>query len=82
MLDESYNYVEKKSQMDLLVSYLDNVINCVVNRYYTSDFLGKTTVLDLFETFKTCFGNLDKNKLIQVFSDVPKVKKKFLSILY
>ena len=46
MFDESYNYVEKESQSDFPVRYRDNVSNCVVNKYYILDFLGKATALD------------------------------------
>ena len=81
MFDESYNYVTKKSQMDLHIRYWNEIENKVGSRYYSSEFLGKTAAVNLLDSFIKCLSKLDKSKLIQVSSDGPNVNLAFLKLL-
>ena len=81
LFDESYNYVTKKSQVDVHIRFWDKTTNKVVTRYFTSKFLGKTSVKDLMDSFISCISGLDKSKLIEVSSDGPNVNLAFLKNL-
>ena len=58
----------------LLISY---VANC----YYHSEFMGKTSAKDIFESFSACLSGISKNKLRQVSFDGPNVNLSFLDLL-
>ena len=73
LFDESYNYVTKKSQMDVHIRFWDKTTNKVLTRYFTSKFLGKTSAKDLMDSFISGISGLDKSKLIQVSSNGPNV---------
>ena len=81
MFDESHNKVLKQGQMDLHVRFWDNTEKIVASRYYSSEFLGKATALDIYSKFETCLKPLPEEKMIQVSSDGPNVNLKFLEIL-
>ena len=80
-VDETYNDVLKKSQMDLHVRYWSTATNAVTTRYYTSEFLGKATSKDVFETFKQFITDRDQEKLLQVSMDGPNMNNSFLLML-
>ena len=50
-------------------------------RYYSSEFLGKSSANDICSHFERCLDPLEKEKLLQVSSDGPKVNLLFLKIL-
>lgn len=51
--------------------------NCITNRYYHSELLGKVAALNIYEKFENCLSQLVKNKLLQVSSDDPNVNTGF-----
>ena len=81
LFDESYNKVVKRSQMDLHVRFWDLSSDIVATRYYSSEFLGKTSAEDICSKFEQCLGSLEREKLIQVSSDGPNVNLLFLKNL-
>ena len=81
MLDESYNKIPRRGQMDLHVRFWDIENNCVATRYFNSKFLGKAAAQDIYEKFNECISELDENKLLQVSSDGPNVNLAFLDLL-
>ena len=78
--DESYNKTAQKGQMDMLVRFWNDQKNMVDTRYLSSEFLGKAKAVDIFSKFQACSSSLDKNKIIQVSSDGPKVNLAFLDL--
>ena len=54
--------------------------NCITNRYYHSELLGKVAALNIYEKFENCLSQLVKNKLLQVSSDDPNVNTGFLDL--
>lgn len=38
--------------------------NCITNRYYHSELLGKVAALNIYEKFENCLSQLVKNKLL------------------
>ena len=72
---------KKKRQMNLQVHFYHKEKCCVVTRNYNSEFLGKTSVRDLYERFVLCLSEIEPNKLLQVSSDGPNVNLAFLNIL-
>ena len=72
LFDESFNCVAKKKQMDLHIRFWDTNKDVVATRYYSSEFLGKSSANDICSHFEQCLGPLEKEKL-QVSSDVPNV---------
>jgi hypothetical protein len=81
LFDESFNYVAKKNQMDLHIRFWDSNKDVVATRYYSSEFLGKSSANDICSHFEQCLGPLEKEKLIQVSSDGPNVNLLFLKVL-
>ena len=79
--DESYNNVIKRSQMDVLVRFWDSNMNKVSTRYVNSEFLGKSSAVDVLQEFEDASFKLPKQKCIQTFSDGPNVNLKFLDLL-
>ena len=74
LFDESLNENLKEKQLDIHIRFW--IDNRVVTRYLTSEFLGKSTAIDLLQ----CFKNLDSspniltlNNMIQVSMDGPNV---------
>ena len=67
--------------MDLQVHFYHKEKCCVVTRNYNSEFLGKTSVRDLYERFLQCLSEIEPNKLLQVSSDGPNANLAFLNIL-
>ena len=72
---------KKKRQMNLQVHFYHKEKCCVVTRNYNSEFLGKTSVRDLYERFLLCLSEIEPNKLLQVSSDGPNANLAFLNIL-
>ena len=70
-----------KHQMDMCVHYWDNNHNYIATRYYHSEFMGKASAKDVFESFSACLSGISENKLLQVSSDGPKVNLSFLDLL-
>lgn len=75
--DESLNKVAQKQQMDLNVRFWDKETNEVCTRYLNSVFLGRTTALDILNSFKEGLQPLDLKKILQVSMDGPNVNHKF-----
>ena len=76
--DESLNSVIQMGQMDLVVSYWDDVLNRVCTRYLDSTFVGHSRSNDLLEHFLLGLQSLDKAKHIQVSVNDPNVNWAFL----
>ena len=51
-LDESYNNVIKRGEMDVLVRFWDSNLNKVSTRYVNSEFLGKSSAVDVLQKFE------------------------------
>ena len=67
--------------MDLYSRFWDSSKDVVATRYYSSEFLGKSSANDLCSHFEQCLGPLEKEKLLQVSSDRPTVNLLFLKAL-
>ena len=70
-----------KHQMDMCVRYWDNNHNYIATRYYHSEFMGKASAKDVFESFSACLSGISESKLLQVSSDCPNVNLSFLDLL-
>ena len=81
LFDESLNKTSKRGQMDMHVRYWDNNHNYVATRYYYSEFMGKTSAKDVFESFSACLSGISESKLLQVSSDGPSINQSFLDLL-
>ena len=79
--DESCNNVIKRDQMDVLVRFWNSNVNKVSTRYANSEFLGKSSAVDVLQKFEDASFKLPKQKFIQISSDGPNVSLKFLNIL-
>ena len=79
--DESYNNVIKRSQMDVLVCFRGSNVNKLSTQYVNSEFLGKSSAIDVLQKFEDASFKLPKQKCIQISSDVPSVNLKFLDLL-
>ena len=71
----------KFGHMDLYVWYWDNNQNYVATRYYHSEFIGKASTKDVFNSFSACVSGVSPSKLLQVSSDGPNVNLSFLDLL-
>ena len=80
-LDESYNNVIKRGEMDVLVRFWDSNLNKVSTRYVNSEFLGKSSAVDVLQKFEDASFELPKQKCIQISSDGPNVSLNFLDLL-
>ena len=67
--------------MDMHVRYWDNNHNYVATRYYHSEFMGKASAKDVFDSFSACLSGISESKLLQVSSDGPNVNLSFLDLL-
>ena len=67
--------------MDVLVRFWNTAENRVSTRYVNSVFMGKVTAPNVLKNFEGTRERLNKNKFIQVSSDDPNVKLKFLELL-
>ena len=63
MFDESYNSAIKKGQMDLQFRFWNEEKGQVDTCYYTSDFLGKSFAVDVYEKFNSCCSKLPKEDI-------------------
>ena len=81
MFDESFNKTSQKGQMDMHVRFWDDDKNRVATRYYNSEFMGKASAKDIFESFNECLSGISKSKLLQVSSDGPNVNLSFFNLL-
>ena len=82
LFDESSNCdAKKKKQMDLHVQLWDSNKDVVATRYYSSEFLGKSSANDICSHCKQCLGPLEKEKFLQVFSDGSNMNLLFLKVL-
>ena len=55
--------------------------NYVATRYYHSEFIGKASTKDVFNSFSACVSGVSESKLLQVSSDDPNVTGYFLTFL-
>ena len=76
--DESLNSVFQKGQIDLLVRYWVDKADMVSTRYLKSEFMGRSTVDDVLQTFLSSISDIDKSKIWQVSSDGPNGNLLFL----
>ena len=67
--------------MDVLVRFWDSSVNKVSTRYVNSEFLGKSSAVDVLQKFEDASFELPKQRCIQISSDGPNVNLKFLDIL-
>ena len=67
--------------MDLHIRFWDSNKDVVATRYYSSEFLGKSSANDICSHCEQCLGPLEKEKLLQVSSDGPNVNLLFLKVL-
>ena len=74
LFDESFNSVSKKTKTNGLA------YSILGFKYYSSEFLGKSSANDTWSHFERCLDPLEKEKL-QVSSDGPHVNLLFLKIL-
>ena len=81
LFDASFNKTSKLGQMDMHVWYWDNNHNYITIRYYHSEFMGKTSAKDVFESFSACLSGICQSKLLQVSFDGPDLNVSFLGIL-
>ena len=81
--DGSYNNVIKRDQMDVLVlvCFYDSNLIKVSTRYVNSEFLGKSSAVDVLQKFEDGNFDLAKQKRIQISPDGPNVNLTFLSLL-
>ena len=63
------------------VQYWDNNQNYVATRYYHSEFMGKASPKDVFETFTACLSGVSKSKLLQGSTDGTNANLSFLDLL-
>ena len=68
--------------MDLHVRYWDDTACEVRTSYWTSKFLGKALVNDVPSTYDLCVSQLNKYKILQIFSDGPSLNLAFLDLAY
>ena len=67
--------------MDMHVLCWDNNHNYLAIRYHHSEFIGKASVKNVFESFSACLSGISESKLLQVSSDGPNVNLSFLDLL-
>ena len=79
-LDESFNKVISKGQIDVLFRIWNTAENRVSTRYVNSVLMGKATAPDVLENFEAVSIGLNKNKFIQLSSDGRNVNSKFLEL--
>ena len=79
--DEGLNKYTQQQQMDLAVRLWDCVKNEVTSRYFTSAFLGHSTVEDMLKTLISSMIELLKGKMIQLSIDRPNVNLKLVKDL-
>ena len=79
--DESYNNVMKRGQMDVIVRFWDSNVNKVSTRYLISEFLSKSSAIDMLQKFEDASFELPKQKCVQISSDGPSVNLMFLNLL-
>ena len=72
---------KKKKKMDLYIRFWNSNKNVVATRYYSSEFLGKSSANDICSHSKQCLGPLKKEKLLQISSDGSNLKLRFLKVL-
>ena len=82
MFNESYNKICKKSQIDLHVRYWDDTACEVRTSYWNSEFLEKASAVDVPSKYDACVSQLDKSKILQIFSDGPNVNLAFLDLVH
>ena len=75
--DESFNCVAKtkkrKNKLDLHIRFRDSNKDIVATRYYSQEFLDKSSTNDACSYFEQCLGLVEEEKLLQVSSDGPKM---------
>ena len=73
--DESFNCFAKtkkrKNKWDLHIKFRDSNKDVVATRYYSQEFLGKSSANDACSYFEQCLGLVEEEKLLQVSSDGP-----------
>ena len=67
--------------MDILIRFWDEDNKKVDTRYFNSSFLDGATATDIQEDFKSGIKELDKNNFLQISSDRPNIKLKFLELM-
>ena len=63
--DESFNKIVQKEQMDIRLRFWDGDKNQIVDRYFTSQFLGHTRANDLLKNVLDAVSALPQGKMIQ-----------------
>ena len=63
MLGKSYNSAVKKGQMDCQVRFWNEEKSQVDTHYYASDFLGKSSAVDVCEKLNSCCSKLPKENI-------------------
>ena len=81
LFDESFNKTSKRGQMDMHVRYWGNNHNYKATHSYHSEFIGKASAKDVFESLSACLSGISKSKLPQVSSDDQNVNVSFLDLL-
>jgi hypothetical protein len=81
MFDESHNSVLQQKQLDIHVRYWDPSKNCVISRYYTSNFLGHGRAEAVLPKLMTVVLEFGINKLLQVSMDGPAVNWKLYRLM-
>ena len=72
--------LQKNKQIALHIRFWHSNKDVVATRYYSSEFLGKSSANDICSHFEQCLGPLEKEKL-QVLSDGPNLNLLFLEVL-
>ena len=63
------------------VCYWDNNHHYMATRYCHSEFMGKASAKDVFQSFSAWLSGIGKSKLLQVSSDGQNINLSFLDLL-
>ena len=72
---------KKQNKSDLHIWFRDSNKDVVTARYYSQEFLGKSSANDTCSHFEQCLGLVEKEKL-QVSSDGPNMNLKLVSAIF
>ena len=73
--------MSKQKKRDLHILFWDSNKDVVATRYYSSEFLGRSSANDICSHFECCLDPLEKEKLLQVSLNGPNGNLLFLKIL-
>ena len=71
----------EKLNLAMLSVFVLLLISYVATRYYHSEFIGKSSAKDVFESFSACLSGISESKLLEVSFDGPNVNLSFLDLL-